>query len=157
MELSESAAQDLGRAFRFLRQALQLTLHEAAARSQVSAPYIQNIETGGRRNVSRDVYEALGRAYRVDPSVVRDLLLKAEIVSALERRGLAAVDREAVWSGTVSAAAARGVRITTDLAGVIASIITSVRPPAGIHDPSSMEGPLPSDRAERPTRKSRSA
>jgi transcriptional regulator with XRE-family HTH domain len=92
-----SAALALGRAFRFVRQAREMTLREAAKAAGVSVQYVMNIEMGQRVNVSGEIIRKIARAYQIDAAVLENLLLKARMMSALERRGLDAAQQAVVW------------------------------------------------------------
>jgi transcriptional regulator with XRE-family HTH domain len=95
--LTPTAAVELGRTFRFVRQAKDLTLREAAAASRVSMQYIMNIEQGSRPNVSEAIFKRLGTGYLLTTDIVDNLLLKARVLSALERRGLDPAQQSVAW------------------------------------------------------------
>lgn len=97
--LTQSAAKELGRAFRFVRQAKQVTLRDAAKLCGVSSQYIMNVEQGSRLSVSDDVFKKLGAGYHMPEETVANLLLKARVMTALERRGLDAPQRAVAWRG----------------------------------------------------------
>ena len=95
--MTPAAAKELGRAFRFVRQAHDMTLRDAAKVSGVSVQYILNIEQGSRSNISEDVLRRMGQGYQMAPRVVDNMLLKSRVISALERRGLDAAQQNIAW------------------------------------------------------------
>lgn len=96
--LTQTAARELGRAFRFARLAREITLREAAKRSSVSVQYILNIEQGTKFSVSEEVFRKLGKGLGVPPATMDNMLLRARMLSALERRGLNADQRGIIWT-----------------------------------------------------------
>jgi transcriptional regulator with XRE-family HTH domain len=96
--LTPTCARELGRAFRFARLAREITLREAAKRSSVSTQYILNIEQGSKVNVSEEVLRKLSRGLGVPPVTTDNLLLRARVLSALERRGLNMDQRGIIWT-----------------------------------------------------------
>ncbi len=126
--LTPGAAKELGRGFRFMRHARNLTLRDVARRAELSAQYIQNIERGERLNASEDAFERLARGYEVPQSVVDDLVLKARVIAALEQRGLDAEQQTFIWRGVEQRLAEIGVDIKTDLAKVVTDML---RTPSG--------------------------
>lgn len=130
--LTENAAKEMGQGLRFLRHIRNLVLHDIARRAGMSLPYASNIELGDRLNVSEEAYEKLARGYEIPPVVVHDLLLKARVSSALEKRGLTAEQRTFVWRGVEQRCAEAGVEVRTDLAELGALVLASPwtqRPP----------------------------
>lgn len=121
--LTPTASRELGRSFRFLRHARELTLRDVAKRSGMSPQYIQNIERGERLNASPEAYEKLASGYAVPLDVVLDLVLRARVSSALEQRGLDAESVAFVWRGVEQRLSERGVDLKTDISRVVASII----------------------------------
>lgn len=121
--LTPDASRDLGRSLRFIRHAKNQTLREVAKAAGLSAQYVQNIERGERGSASEDAYERLARGYGIDFSIVRDLVLKAQVLSALERRGLDADQRAFTWRGVEPRLAEVGLNLRTDVAKLVAEII----------------------------------
>lgn len=121
--LTPDASRDLGRSLRFIRHAKNQTLREVARTAGLSAQYVQNIERGERGSASEDAYERLARGYGIDFSIVRDLVLKAQVLSALERRGLDADQRAFTWRGVEPRLAEVGLNLRTDVAKLVAEII----------------------------------
>lgn len=121
--LTPAAAKELGRGFRFLRHAQNLTLRDVAKRAELSAQYVQNLERGERINASEESFEKLSRGYEVPKVIVDDLVLKARIMSALEQRGLDADQQAFVWRGVEQRLAEQGIDIRTDIARVVAQLV----------------------------------
>lgn len=121
--LTPDASRDLGRSLRFIRHAKNLTLRDVAKAAGLSPQYTQNIERGERGSASEDAYERLARGYAIDYTIVQDLVLKAQIMSALERRGLDADQRSFVWRGVEPRLAEVGLNLRTDVAKLVAEII----------------------------------
>ena len=96
--LTPTAAKELGRAFRFARLARDITLRESAKRSGVSVQYILNIEQGSKFSVSESILRKLGRGLGLPPVTMDNLLLRARVLSALERRGLNPDQRAIIWT-----------------------------------------------------------
>lgn len=121
--LTPDASRDLGRSLRFLRHAKNLTLRDVAKVAGLSAQYVQNIERGERSSASEDAFERLARGYGIEQSIVADLVLKARIMSALERRGLDADQRGFAWRGLEPRLAEVGLNLRTDVAKLVADLI----------------------------------
>ena len=126
--LTTQAAKELGRAVRFVRHARSMTLRDVARKSGLSPQYVQNIERGERANVSEDAYVRFGKALELPPDVMLDLILRARIQSALERRGLAGDKVAFVWRGVEQRLEEVGLSLRTDLAGVVTDLLV---PPIG--------------------------
>ena len=95
--ITPTAAKDLGRQYRFVRQAHELTLRDAAKASGVSFSYVVNIEMGTRTNVSEEAYRKYGLSLQIPSPTIENMLLQARIMSALELRGLDSASRRVVW------------------------------------------------------------
>jgi transcriptional regulator with XRE-family HTH domain len=121
--LTSAAAKDLGRGLRFLRQAQSLTLRDVAKRAELSAQYVQNIERGERLNASDESFERLARGYEVPKVVVDDLVLKARVLAALEKRGLDETQQTFIWRGVEQRLTEVGVDIKTDIARIVAGMV----------------------------------
>lgn len=121
--LTQSAAKEIGRALRFMRHGRTLTLRDVARRAGLSAQYVQNIERGERTNVSEDAYTRLARGLEIEEAVLRDLILKARVMSALEARGLDSEQQAFVWRGVEQRISEVGIDLRTDLARVVADMI----------------------------------
>lgn len=117
--LSPSAAKELGRTLRFVRTARELTLRDVANGAGLSPQYVYNIERGQRVNVAEDAYLRLGTPLAVPEEVLRDLLLRARIVSLLEQHGLAADDVAFIWRGVEDRLRERGRAFDGDIARVV--------------------------------------
>lgn len=121
--LSGSAAKELGRALRFIRQARGLSLRDVAHEAPMSPQYLQNIERGERTAASMDVYDRLQRVYDLPEGAIPDLLLRARVMSALTDRGVTPAHAGAVWTAVESQLNALRYPINTDLAELVAAII----------------------------------
>lgn len=121
--LTQTAARELGKGFRFLRHARQLTLRDVAKRAGLSAQYVQNIERGERTSTSDEAYEKLARGYEVPMRILADMILRARVMSALEVYGLTADQQRFVWRGVEQRMAESGVNFTTDLAQVVSEML----------------------------------
>ena len=121
--LTPTAAKELGRAFRFFRHAGNLSLRDVAKRAGLSAQYVQNIERGEKFNASTDVFTRLARGYELPAAVIDNLVLKAEVMSALERRGLDQESAEFIWRGVEQRLGEKGVEYRTDLVEVVSTMI----------------------------------
>jgi transcriptional regulator with XRE-family HTH domain len=121
--LTVAASRELGKGLRFLRHAQNLTLRDVAKRSGLSPQYIQNIERGERTNASDEAYEKLALGYEVPLVIIRGMLLKANIVSALERFGVDEANQAFIWRGVEQRLAEIGVDTKTDLARVVAEML----------------------------------
>lgn len=120
--LTPAAAQELGRTYRFVRQAREMTLREASKASGMSMQYVMNIEQGSRTNVSEPFLRKLGAGYRLAPTSVDNLLLRARIVSALERRGLDAAQQMVAWRRTEAALAELGIDTQEGVREMVAAL-----------------------------------
>lgn len=123
MTLTPAAAKELGRALRFVRHARNLTLRDIARSAALSAQYVQNIERGERVTVSEDAYLRFAKALALPDSVVMDLVLRARVWSALERRGLTPDQVSFVWRGVEQRLAEQGIDLRTDLSKVVVDIL----------------------------------
>lgn len=121
--LTGTAAKDLGRALRFVRQARGLSLRDVAQAAPISPQYLQNIERGERTAASLDIYLRLQRVYDLPEGAIPDLILKARIQSALEERGVKREDAHAVWAEAESHLQRLRYAVRTDLAELVARII----------------------------------
>lgn len=121
--LSRDSAAEIGRSFKLLRHANELTLREAAKNAGISPQYLQNIEAGVRTAVSEEVWLRVAGVYKLNDELVRNLLLRGEVQTALEHRGLTPEERTAGWNGLVAGLAGAGVRIETDLARELAKLV----------------------------------
>lgn len=136
MTLTPNAAAGLGHVLRFVRNASGSTLRDVASRAALSPQYVQNLEKGERSSASEAAYLALAAGYPLDEAVMRDLLLKAQIESALERRG---VDQEAasfVWAGVQGRLLERGTVLRSDPVQIVADVLRQSPLPARSQDPS---------------------
>lgn len=124
--LTEGAAGDLGRAFRMIRHARQVTLRDAARRAGLSYQYLQNIERGERLTVADDVYHKLARAYEVPENAIDDLVLRARILTALEAHGIERAAREGIWRGVEALLAGQGIRCQTNVAELVAELMVGM-------------------------------
>lgn len=97
--LTKQTAHDLGRALSFIRVGRGLTLREAAKRAGISSQYVFNLERGERLSASDEAYGKLARGLGVPEPVIANLVLKARLLSLLERYGLEEDDRTFVWRG----------------------------------------------------------
>ena len=95
--LTSAAAREMGEEFKAFRKLRDLTLRAAAKASGVSMQYVLNIEQGSRPNVSEPYVRKLGDGYGLSPIVVGNLILKARVMSALERRGLDSEQQTVAW------------------------------------------------------------
>lgn len=127
--LTPGVAKDLGRSLRFLRHARERTTHDVALRSGLSIAYVQNIEGGARTNASEDAFEKLARGYDVPVEVMQDFVLRARILSALERRGLSKEQASFVWRGVEQRLSEQGIPVNTDLAAIAAGMLGNGHPP----------------------------
>lgn len=121
--LSRSAAKDLGRALRFIRQARGLSLRDVAKAAPMSPQYLQNIERGERTAASVAVYERLQRVYELPEGALGDLLLKARLISALEERGVTQVHARGLWARLEGELNALRYPVRTNLAELVAALI----------------------------------
>jgi transcriptional regulator with XRE-family HTH domain len=121
--LTDSSAVDLGKALRFIRHAKNMTLRDVAKRASLSPQYVQNLERGERMSASEDAFNKLAQGYGIDQSIIADLLVKARIMSALERRGLDAEQRAFVWRGIEPRLAEVGLNLRTDVAKLVAELL----------------------------------
>jgi len=120
--LTSAAAREMGEEFRAVRKLRDLTLREAAKASGVSMQYVMNIEQGSRPNVSEPFVRKLGDGYRLAPAVVANLLLKARVMSALERRGLDSEQQTAAWKRMES----RLIELGLDMRGGVREMVTAL-------------------------------
>ena len=134
--LTPNAAAELGRVLRFVRNASGSTLRDVASRAALSPQYVQNLERGERSSASEAAYLALAVGYPLDEAVMRDLLMKAQVESALERRG---VDRETasfVWAGVQGRLIERGTVVRSDPVQIVAEVLgQSPLPARGLEPP----------------------
>ena len=121
--LSGSAAKELGRALRFIRQARGLSLRDVAQVAPMSPQYLQNIERGERTAASAEVYDKLQHVYELPDGALPDLLLRARVMSALDDRGVTHAHAVVVWGVVESQLQALRYPIRTDLAELVASVI----------------------------------
>jgi transcriptional regulator with XRE-family HTH domain len=100
--LNDHQQKELGRTLRFVRHIRQFTLRDVAKRAGRSYQYVQNIETGARGTVAVDgpaFAEWIATGYGLPLPMVRSLVLRAEVLSALEQFGLAEGEAGFVWAG----------------------------------------------------------
>jgi transcriptional regulator with XRE-family HTH domain len=121
--LTPTAAKELGRSLRFVRHARNLTLRDIARSASLSPQYVQNIERGERGTVSEDAYIRFAKALAIPEEIVLDLLMRARIQSALERRGLQPDQVVFVWRGVEQRLAEQGIDLRTDIAKVVVDIL----------------------------------
>lgn len=121
--LTNSAAKELGRALRFIRQARGLSLREVAKSAPMSPQYLQNIERGERTAASLDVYGRLQRVYELPEGALADLILKARFLSAMEERGVTREHATALWASVETQLQTLRYPVRTDLAELVAAII----------------------------------
>jgi transcriptional regulator with XRE-family HTH domain len=121
--LTAEAARDLGKSLRLIRLTQNKTLREVARDAGLSFQYVENIERGSRATVRDGVYERLPHGYGIPESFLADLLLRARVLSALERRGLDAEQRAFVWRGVEQRLAEKGVNVMTDLATIVVELM----------------------------------
>ena len=123
--LTQGAAAELGRQLKFLRHATGRTLADVAARANISVSYLQNLEGGARTNAAEERVVSLAHGYGIDEAVLRDLLLRAQILSALERHGLTPEQRDFIWRGVSQRMAEQGFDLRTDLGRVISDLLSN--------------------------------
>lgn len=121
--LTVTAAKELGRNLRFVRHARNLTLRDIARSASLSPQYVQNIERGERTTVSEDAYVRFARALSIPEDIVLDLIMRARIQSALERRGLSPDQVLFVWRGVEQRLAEQGIDLRTDISKVVVDIL----------------------------------
>jgi transcriptional regulator with XRE-family HTH domain len=121
--LTTSAAKDLGKSLRFVRHAKDLTLRDVAKAGGLSFQYVQNLERGSRTTTSDEMFEKLSHGYGIPATVMADLLLRARVMSALERRGLDETARTFVWRGVEQRLSEQGTDLRTDLAKIVADLL----------------------------------
>jgi transcriptional regulator with XRE-family HTH domain len=123
--LSPTAARDLGRSLRQIRTAKEMSLRdvEKIVGELPRAQYLQQIEQGVRPTPSSGVFTNLERVYRLPKGSVHDLVLKAEVLSALEERGVSTGDRDAVWRMVESRLNDLGYPIVSNLGLIISAIL----------------------------------
>jgi len=121
--LTTTAAKELGRALRFVRHARNLTLRDIARSASLSPQYVQNIERGERATVSEDAYIRFAKALSIPDEIVLDLIMRARIQSALERRGLSPDQVVFVWRGVEQRLAEQGLDLRTDISKVVVDIL----------------------------------
>lgn len=120
--LTPAAAVNLGRVLRFVRNAADLTLRDVASRADLSPQYVQNLERGERTSGSERAYLALANGYGLRRDAMLDLLLKFQVASALERRGIDAEVAEFVWRGIEGRLAEKGVFVRTSPAELASEV-----------------------------------
>lgn len=121
--LSDSAARELGRALRLIRNTQRITLRDTARRSGLSPQYINNIERGERRTISADAFERLSGALEAPPAVFADLVMRSRVASALSERGLSAEHATFVMKGVDQRLAEIGLP-PTPLGDVITAMLS---------------------------------
>ena len=121
--LSQSEANEFGRALRFIRDARRMTLREASKASTISYQYLHNIEEGTRTGYSDRLVQQLQRAYRLPDRSLDDLLLRARVRSALAQRGVSPGDADAAWRMMEARLNELGTPINTNLAILVADIL----------------------------------
>jgi transcriptional regulator with XRE-family HTH domain len=123
--LSPTAARDLGHSLRLIRTNRDMSLRdvEKVVGAMPKMQYLQQIEQGVRPGASREVFTNLDRVYRLPKGSVHDLVLKAEVLTALEGRGVSTGDRDAVWRMVESRLNELGYPIVSNLGLIISSII----------------------------------
>jgi transcriptional regulator with XRE-family HTH domain len=121
--LTPTAAKELGRSLRFVRQAREMSLREAAKASGVSYQYIMDIELGMRGNPTDDIYYRLASALRIPTPTIDNLLLRGRIASALELRGLNLDQRNIVWTAVELRLTELGIDVKGSLRDVIVGIV----------------------------------
>lgn len=126
--LTQSEADEFGRALKFIRGARGMTLREVSQASGISYQYLHNIEDGTRVGYSDELVVRLQRTYRLPVRSLDDLLLKARVRSALSKRGISAGDRDAVWRMVETRLNELGTPVNTDLAALVAAILGQPEP-----------------------------
>jgi transcriptional regulator with XRE-family HTH domain len=121
--ITETAAKELGRSLRFIRQARSLTLRDMAKGAQLSPQYIAQVELAQRLGVSEEALRRLAKPLGIPETVIADLLLRARIQSALEVRGLNPTDVTFVWRGVEQRLSEVGVDMKTDISKVVVDIL----------------------------------
>lgn len=114
---------ELGRSLQFLRSLRRMTLRELAKAAAIAPQYIHNMETGRPGSVSDEYYAKLAKGLGVDQSIVDDLVLKARIMTALERRGLDADKRAFVWRGLEHRLTEVGLTLRSDIQKLVDELI----------------------------------
>lgn len=130
MALTPGVAKDFGRTIRFLRHGRERTLADVAVRSGVSIGYLQNIESGVRRSVVTDAYLRIAKGLDLEEAIMRDLIMRAQVLSALEYRGYERDTLDFVWTGVASRLVERGITVRTNLESVIAAMLDGSTPEA---------------------------
>jgi transcriptional regulator with XRE-family HTH domain len=123
--LTGTAARELGKALRFIRQARGLSLRDVAQQAPISPQYLQNIERGERLAASLDVYGRLQRDYELPEGALPDLILKFRVLSALEERGVSPQHAHTVWDSVESQLNSLRYPVRTDLAELVAAVINA--------------------------------
>lgn len=121
--ITETAAKELGRSLRFIRQARSLTLRDVARRAQLSPQYIAQVELAQRTGVSEEALRRLATPLGIPESVIADLLLRARVQSALETRGMSPEHVTFVWRGVEQRLAEVGIDMKTDISKVVVDIL----------------------------------
>lgn len=120
--LTPAAAKELGRAYRFVRQARGMTVRGAEQASGVSYQYVADIESGARPSVREHHLRQLAQGYLVPTAIVDNLLFKARIMSALERRGLDAAQQAVAWKRVESTLMEFGVDVQEGVRDLVATL-----------------------------------
>ncbi len=126
--LTSTEAREVGRALRFIRNARQMTLREVNKATGISYQYLHNIEEGERTGFSDDLAQQLQRAYMLPDRTLDDLLLRARVRSALDRRGIPRSDADAAWRMMETRLGELGSPIHTDLATILATVLGQPEP-----------------------------
>jgi transcriptional regulator with XRE-family HTH domain len=129
--LTQTEADEFGRALRFIRDARRMTLREASKASTISYQYLHNIEEGTRTGYSDELVQQLQKAYRLPDRSLDDLLLRARVRSALSQRGISTSDTDAAWRMMEKRLNELGTPINTNLAALVADILGT---PAGMRE-----------------------
>lgn len=121
--LTGAAAKDLGKSLRFIRHARDLTLRDVAKSAGLSMQYVQNIERGERANASEEALLKLAVGYGIPPLIVSNLLLRARVLSAFERRGLSEDHQAFLWRGVEQRLGEVAPEAVTDLGKFVTSLL----------------------------------
>lgn len=125
--LTGSAAKELGRILRFIREAQnpRMTLREVMKRTGISYQHLQNIEKGERTNTSVTIYQRLQEVYGLPDHAIDDQILKARVMTALTERGVTPQHALAVWIAVETQLNSLRYPVSTNLAELIAGVLST--------------------------------
>lgn len=123
--LTPVAAEELGGTLRLVRQLRSEFLGDVARKSGLSTGYIQNLELGSRTNAAEETLIRLAKGYGIPEPMMQDLILRARILTALERRGLDPKQRSFVWEGTAVRLEGIGFKPNVDMAAFLALVFNN--------------------------------